>query len=107
MRIPIPPPAKQDAWQPEGSVEKALYDDDMTYEPEITTEYGLSVKALEPYAACNIPAPEAKEGPISKELGENEAATITTTITAEEEEELAALTIKKAKRGKLLKKDII
>ncbi|KAF5989278.1 hypothetical protein FBULB1_1090 [Fusarium bulbicola] len=107
LHVPTPPPAEQDAWQPEGSVVKASYDDDMTCEPEITTEYGLSVKALEPYAACDIPAPEAKEGRMSEELGENEAATITTTITAEEEEELAALTLKKAKRGKLAKRDMV
>ncbi|KAG7402753.1 hypothetical protein Forpe1208_v016981 [Fusarium oxysporum f. sp. rapae] len=107
LPVPPPPPAEQDAWQPEASVEKASYDDDMTCEPEIPTEYGLSATDSESYAACDIPAPEAKEGPMSEKLGENEAATITTTITAEEEEELAALTLKKAKRGRLIKKDMV
>ncbi|CVL09124.1 uncharacterized protein FMAN_14243 [Fusarium mangiferae] len=107
LPVPPPPPAEQDAWQPEAFVEKASYNDGMTCEPEITTEYGLSAKDLEPYATCDIPAPEAKEGPMSEKLGENEAATIPTTNTAEEEEELAALTVKKAKRGKLLKRDMV
>ncbi|KAL7755758.1 hypothetical protein ACKLNR_014285 [Fusarium oxysporum f. sp. zingiberi] len=73
VRIPPPPPAEQDAWEPEAPVEKASYDDDMPCEPEVTTEYGLSARDPEPCAACDIPAPEAKEEPTSEKPNECEA----------------------------------
>ncbi|KAF9760791.1 hypothetical protein IL306_004117 [Fusarium sp. DS 682] len=73
LPTPPPPPAEQDAWEPEAPVEKASYDDDMPCEPEVTTEYGLSARDPEPCAACDIPAPEAKEEPTSEKPDECEA----------------------------------
>ncbi|KAF5255481.1 hypothetical protein FOXYS1_14109, partial [Fusarium oxysporum] len=85
-------------WDPKETAEKASYDDeDRFFEPEAATEYDPSAGDMEPSLACDIPTLDAKEEPMSEKLGEYEAAT----ITAEEEEELAALTFKKAKRGKL------
>ncbi|KAL5592211.1 hypothetical protein FOVSG1_011100 [Fusarium oxysporum f. sp. vasinfectum] len=70
-------------------------------EPEAAIEYDPSARDMEPSLACDIPTLDAKEEPMSEKFGEYEAAT----ITAEEEEELAALTFKKAKRGKLVRND--
>ncbi|KAF6528292.1 hypothetical protein HZS61_008594 [Fusarium oxysporum f. sp. conglutinans] len=94
--------AKQVDWDPKETAEKASYDDEDRFcEPEAATEYDPSARDMEPSLACDIPTLDAKEEPMSEKFGEYEAAT----ITAEEEEELAALTFKKAKRGKLVRND--
>ncbi|KAM0338057.1 hypothetical protein ACHAPU_011461 [Fusarium lateritium] len=74
LPIPPPPPVEQDAWVSEAPVEKASYNnDDIPCEPEATTEYGLSARDPEPCAACDIPAPEAKEELTIEEPDECEA----------------------------------
>ncbi|KAG7407133.1 hypothetical protein Forpe1208_v012549 [Fusarium oxysporum f. sp. rapae] len=106
VSVHTPSLLKQFDWDPEETAEKTSYDnEDRFCEPEAATEYNPSARDTEPSPACDLPILDAEEEPMGKKLGEYEAATVAATITAEEEEELAALTLKKVRKGKLLKKD--
>ncbi|RYC78907.1 hypothetical protein BFJ63_vAg18217 [Fusarium oxysporum f. sp. narcissi] len=70
-----PPPVREIIWDTEKPAEKVSYDDEDRFcEPEAATEYDLSARDTEPSQSCDIPAPGAKEEPISGKPDECEAA---------------------------------